>query len=58
VSTASTPYDELRLREAYRVGRKAWARGEAIPAEFFNEDIEEAFRRGYEDAEEGEASTQ
>jgi hypothetical protein len=51
------PYDELKLREAYREGRRAWAQGEAIPAEFFDEDVEEAFRRGYEDAEEQEAGS-
>ena len=45
------PYDDLRLREAYRAGWRAWAGGEAVPGEFFDEDVEEAYRRGYEDAE-------
>jgi hypothetical protein len=51
------PYNNLKLREAYREGRRAWARGEALPTEFFNEEVEEAFRRGYEDAEEGEVGS-
>jgi hypothetical protein len=51
------PYDELRLREAYREGRRAWRKGKPIPAEFFDEDAQKAFRRGYEDAEEAEPRT-
>lgn len=47
----SNPYDDLRLREAYRAGWRAWAQGEAVPGEFFDENVEEAYRRGYEDAE-------
>jgi len=49
------PYDRLKLLEAYRAGRRAWARGEAIPSELFDGDVAEAFREGYEDAEEQEA---
>jgi len=37
------PYDNLKLREAYREGRRAWAGGKPI-LEFFDEDVAEATR--------------
>jgi hypothetical protein len=45
------PFDDRRLREAYRDGHRAWAEGKPVPDEFFDDGLREAFRQGYEDAE-------
>lgn len=51
------PYDDYKLREAYRRGWKAWAKGRPPHTEFRHEDVREAWLRGYEDAQTQDSST-